>query len=167
MAKLDEQSVDLYCQLLFSLYDLSNNHMFLRRKGGNETEVDELAMGMKLWVLRMLSKVVAFFNDHPHLDLPLPLTRQSLEIMVLLSRVLLDAGKSYPADIRQLYPLCATFYDAAPEDIPPELQLLHTINLLELLKYSADTSLDLPEFRRLLDLFASKLRGYSGPCNYQ
>jgi hypothetical protein len=87
-----------YCRVLFSLYDLSNSPFLINlRREQARAHLDEMALAMKMCVLRMLARMVAFFNDHPHLDQPLELTRESLEIMVLLSRVFLDLGKSHSA----------------------------------------------------------------------
>lgn len=55
-----------------------------------------------------------------------------------MSRVFLDRGKIYLVEIKQIYPLCMTFYDAFPQELPLELHLIHCVNIIELLKFNVD-----------------------------
>lgn len=69
---MDQNLVHPYCRVLFCLYDLSNDSFFLgEMKGRTRVQLDEMALSMKMCVLRMLSRMVMFFNDHPDVDQPL------------------------------------------------------------------------------------------------
>ena len=55
----------------------------------------------------MLGNLVAFFNDNPNVELPHYLIEESLQIMIMLSRVLLDLDRVN--EVRSIYPLVKTY----------------------------------------------------------
>lgn len=76
----------------------------------------------------MLGTLVAFFNDNPEVDLPHSLLSEALEIMVLVSRVLLDLNQS--AEVKTVYPLVVTFREAVGPVLAVESELAHLLNVL-------------------------------------
>jgi hypothetical protein len=67
--KLEVKMVEKFCDGLFQLYDMSNSSVFIKRpphpRRLEEISLDEMAMGLKGLVLKMLAHLVAFFNDNP------------------------------------------------------------------------------------------------------
>lgn len=112
--RLDAETARGYCEHLFKLYDYSNSSVFITRpphlKSTEPIVLDPLAIGIKTIVLKMLANLVAFFNDNPAMDLPHSLLYEALEIMVMVSRVLLDLNRS--SDVRPVYALVVTFREA-------------------------------------------------------
>ena len=123
--------MDVFTKSVFMLYDLSNHHSLVRRgEGGRNAggvDHDEMALSMKLTVFKMLSSLVVFYSEGSSPELPPPLLRESLEIMVLVARLFIDLGEQ--AQIRPLYPLVTSFHQAA-QGIPPETEMLHHLNAI-------------------------------------
>lgn len=72
---LSEQLIGPYCDLLFKLYDLSNNPNLLSQapipKAANATlTLDPLAISLKSLTLTMLATLVSFFNESSLVNLP-------------------------------------------------------------------------------------------------
>lgn len=167
--RLEPQLVQLYCDGLFKLYDLSNSSTFLTRpplpQRNEPIILDPLAVSIKTIVLKMLGCLVAFFNDNPGLDMPNDLLYEALEIMVMVSRVLLDLSQS--AEVRQVYPLVVTFREAMGEVLPREVELAHWLNLLELYELDVDSrSIDLTEYRRAMHQIESLCSKAPPPQGY-
>jgi hypothetical protein len=118
---LDAYVVSTFTKAVFVLYDLSNHHTLVRRSGEKRAPVkldhDDLALSMKLTVFKMLASLVVFYSESNSLELPLPLLRESLEIMILVARLFIDIGQA--TEIKSLYQLVNSFYQAA-NGISPE-----------------------------------------------
>lgn len=68
--------------------------------------------------------------------------------MVLVGRLFIDLGES--AEIRQLYPLVSSCYQAA-QGLSAETQMLHHLNVVELMRLEVDRgTFDAQELRRAL-----------------
>ena len=79
--------------------------------------MEEMAVSIKIAVLKMLGFLVAFFNDNLNVELPHSLIEESLSIMIMLSRVLLDLDKV--TEVRAIYPLVKTFREAVGQAKTP------------------------------------------------
>lgn len=53
---------------------------------------------------------------------------EALEIMVMLSRVLLDLGRS--SEVRQIYALVMTFREAVGDVLSKDAELAHWLNIV-------------------------------------
>ncbi len=66
--------MNIYCDTLFKLYDLSNSATFIKTPANlkqHETiSLEDMAINIKVIVLKMLANLVAFFNDNPNVELP-------------------------------------------------------------------------------------------------
>lgn len=124
---LDANIVSSFTRTVFVLYDLSNHHSLIRRgeRKDQAIEHDDLALSMKLTVFKMLSSLVVFYSESNSLELPLPLLKESLEIMILVARLFIDLNQA--PEIKHLYPLVSSFYQAA-NGISPETEMLHHLN---------------------------------------
>lgn len=98
----------------------------------------------------MLASLVAFFNDNPALDLPHSLLYEALEIMVMVSRVLLDLNHS--TEVRPIYSLVVTFREAVGPVLSGDSQLAHLLNILELYELDVDSrKIDIIEYKKTLE----------------
>jgi hypothetical protein len=87
--------------------------------------------------------------------------------MVLISRIFLDFGNNFLNEVKNTYYLCATFYDFSPQLISIDLQILHHLNILELMKYNVDTgSLDISELKKIFDVLTQKIKASNSFANY-
>jgi hypothetical protein len=119
--KLEPRIVQQYCDILFKIYDLSNSAAFVKHpsefREAESVGLEEMAVSIKVAVLRMLGCLVAFFNDNLNVELPHSLIEESLSIMIMLSRVLLDLDRV--TEVRSLYPLVKTFREAVGQPKKP------------------------------------------------
>ena len=99
---------------------------------------DELALLVKECWLNMLGVLVGYYNDHPEAQLPRQLLREALELMVLVSRVLLDLGR-LPAVVRNHH-LAIIFHGANYHLLEPHLQLIHHLNTVEVRKFQIENN---------------------------
>ena len=138
--RLEVKLIETFCDGLFQLYDLSNSSAFIKRpphpRRMEEVSLDEMAVSIKGLVLKMLAHLVAFFNDNPNVEVPFTLMEQSLEMMVMISRVLMDIDRV--ADVRSIYGMVKTFREAAGDILSPETELAHWLNVLELENVNID-----------------------------
>lgn len=153
--QLTPELVPSFTKIVFALYDLSNHHTLVHRNavknGPVQFQHDDMALTMKLTVFKMLSSLVVFYTENPSIELPLPLFRESLEIMVLIARIFIDIGQ--PTEIKHLYTLVSTFHQVTT-GVSPEIEMLHYLNSVELMRMDVDRSiLDIYDFKKNLDAF--------------
>lgn len=123
-----------------------------------------MALTMKLTVFKMLSSLVVFYTENPSIELPLPLFRESLEIMVLIARIFIDIGQQ--TEIKHLYTLVNTFHQVTT-GVSPEIELLHYLNSVELMRMDVDRSiLDIYDFKKNLDAFYEAAKKISNSSSY-